>query len=469
MKNVLENVFSLEYCCNCGVCTAVCPKNCLEMQLGENGEYRPQLRLGKECVSCSLCLQVCPWSGIVSENEETLGLELFPTGNTEYSEALGRWDKTFVGATSSDPVREQAPSGGLASSTLCRLLEMGEIDAAIVAESLPERPWFRPFIARTSEEIRRSSGSVYHVMTLGPVLNEILQGPVRKYAIMALPCAVKSLRLAQKRIPALRERLKYIFTLTCGGCNSLHVADLLCVMLHSREHGLKYRSKVGARHSQDFRVTTRENADERQVRLRGLFGFLWINHVGQLNSCAMCDDLFGTLADVTFMDAWLPDYFPELRGTNLVVSRNPKISHILETAFQNGQFCGGVISAERVVESQQKVLAERHHTSAIRWSYEKKSRTSETLLPCKRDLITLRPFTKNDEKEARARIRFHRQTRRYLAKFSRKYSNPARLYPRIYVYRVFWKTLCSLTLNGLLGKTIRSLKFDKNQNQEENS
>lgn len=460
MRNVFDQVLPFDFCCGCGVCSTVCPKNCLRMELAENGEYRPVLT-EKECISCGLCLQVCPYSGEVPENEETLGLTLFPNGKTELSEALGRWDETFVGASAETSVRQSAPSGGLATSVLCQLLEAGKINAAVVAKPFLERPWFEPCIARAPEEIHRSSGSVYHVMTLGPVLREILENPPQRYAVMALPCAVKAIRLAQKKIPELRKRIPYVFSLTCGGCNCLHVADLLCVMLRDRKSGLKYRSKVHSRQSQDFRITTLQHPDERQIRLLGLFGFLWINHVGHLNCCGMCDDLLGSLADATFMDAWLDEYFSNCSGTNLIVTRNPEITEFLKNGLAAGKFAGETIAPERVLESQAVALRERTHTSALRWHYEKKHRSQGAPIPEKCPKIVSAVLTPQDEKEARARVRFQRQTRKYLARFSRFYANPDRWYPRIYVYRVFWKVLCSLTFNGLLSKTLHSLKSIK--------
>ena len=55
------------------------------------------------------------------------------------------------------------------------------------------------------------------------------------------------------------------------------------------------------------------------MRMRGLFGYLWVNEVGGLRSCLFCDDVFAELADATFMDAWLPEYAADRCGTNLVI------------------------------------------------------------------------------------------------------------------------------------------------------
>ena len=40
--------------------------------------------------------------------------------------------------------------------------------------------------------------------------------------------------------------------------------------------------------------------------------------------------MFGELADVTFMDAWLPEYIKEYRGTSLIISRIPLVKELLE-------------------------------------------------------------------------------------------------------------------------------------------
>lgn len=58
-------------------------------------------------------------------------------------------------------------------------------------------------------------------------------------------------------------------------------------------------------------------------------GIAWNNRWVTPNACNFCDDVFAELADVCVMDAWLPEYSRDSRGTNLLISRTPMVSNFL--------------------------------------------------------------------------------------------------------------------------------------------
>jgi coenzyme F420 hydrogenase subunit beta len=213
------------------MCAAVCPSRRLQMVETEHGEYRPQAT-GSCAKSCRLCLEVCPFSNEHGQDEDTLGLELFGAQEgCSHDDSLGWVRDTFVGGLADESERLKAPSGGLATAVLRQLLRDKEIDAAIVLQPQVERPWYGSVIAETEQQVLASRGSVYHVAPFDKVISEVLAGPERSYAVVALPCAAKAIRLAQKRLPALRRRIRYVLGLTCGGYRSLLFADLLTALM----------------------------------------------------------------------------------------------------------------------------------------------------------------------------------------------------------------------------------------------
>ncbi len=347
-----------------------------------HGEYHPQAT-GTCGESCQQCLRVCPFSNVHGQDEESLGQARFAADAAcTRDEILGWVRDTYAGGLADEAQRLAAPSGGLTTAVLCHLLESGEVDAAIVLHPLAERPWYRFCIAETSEQIRASRGSVYHTAPLDKVIAEVLSGPQRKYAVVALPCVAKALRLAQARWPALHRRIAYVLGLTCSGQRSLFFPELLMSLMGASAGLLRYRSKRYARTSRDYRAELQCGPSVRSVRMLGLCGYLWVNAVGRFKSCLFCDDVFAELADATFMDAWLPEYRPDRRGTNLVVSRNARLSAILESLFESGQCEGGRIAAEKVIQSQIGVVRQRREGLAARclaaeqaWGYAPRKRT----------------------------------------------------------------------------------------------
>jgi coenzyme F420-reducing hydrogenase beta subunit len=365
-----------------------------------------------------------------------------------------RWHQTFVGGVSRDSERLKAPSGGLATALLCRLLEENKIDAAIVAAPTTERPWFERRIATTAEEILHSRGSVYHVLKNDDVLREILTDPERRYAVVALPCMAKAIRLAQATIPKLKQRIRYVFSLTCGGCNTLHIPDLLTVMLGNRQAGIRYRSKRNSKNAQDFSVALPDHPERASVRMLGLFGFLWINHVGRLTSCLHCNDVFAEWADATFMDAWLSEYIPDVRGTSLAISRCTELSEMLEAMFHDGTLQGGTIAPERVRESQASLIEERQRHHRIF------SALANVPSPFGGGGTTF-VLTEAELRWGKRYLAFHHDMRKLLRYYSYRLARRPNWYSRFYIIRLFWLLFLSLLRHRLLKKTMQSLHLLK--------
>ena len=116
--NILDTVVRYDYCCNCGLCAAVCPRRQLRMEENQFGEYHPQ-PLGRCAESCSLCMQVCPFSNQHGEDEDALGKELFGNDTAcKHYASMGWVRDTFVGGVADEAQRLQAPSGGLTTASL---------------------------------------------------------------------------------------------------------------------------------------------------------------------------------------------------------------------------------------------------------------------------------------------------------------------------------------------------------------
>ena len=457
-NTVMEKVVRHELCCCCGLCAAVCPQQRLVIQETEYGEFFPFVEKNvntpkKTCDDlCRLCLSVCPCvPGIKTENVPWAEL-LDSDGETfRHDDVLGAYHQTYVGAVSRDSERLKAPSGGFATALLCRLLEKKQIDAAIVASPTTERPWFERRVATTMEEVLQSRGSVYHVLKNDDVLREIIDGPECCYAVVALPCMAKAIRLAQQRFPKLKRRIRYVLGLTCGGCNTLHMPDLLTVMLGEQHAELCYRSKRNAKNARDYSVALPDQPERPSVRMLGLFGFLWINHIGMLSSCLYCNDVFAKWADVTLMDAWLPEYIPDARGTSLAISRNTEVSEQFDAMLSDGTFQGGIISPERIRESQESVTEERQRYHRVFSELAGLSTGHSNTATCsKKELCWGKRF-----------LACHRNMRKLLRYYSHKLAQHPNWYSRVYIVRLFWLTFLSLVRHRLLKKTIQSLHFLK--------
>ena len=83
-----------------------------------------------------------------------------------------------------------------------------------------------------------------------------------------------------------------------------------------------------------------------------LFGSNWSDGLFKANSCNVCDDVSAETADVVFGDAWFPPFDKDWRGNNVIISRNPKITNIINLGKKNNEINLKKISDQDFIKSQ---------------------------------------------------------------------------------------------------------------------
>ncbi|MEM3526327.1 MAG: coenzyme F420 hydrogenase/dehydrogenase beta subunit N-terminal domain-containing protein [Candidatus Jordarchaeaceae archaeon] len=166
-----QEVIRTGVCCSCSTCVSVCPEKALTME-GET----PKL-VGK-CTSCGVCYRAC---------SRTL---------TSTRSLIGDFVAAFVGKSALDKVKGQ--DGGVVTSLLLYAMDNGLIDAAIVTMKSEEEPW-KPVarIVTSSEELLKSSGSIYsHSQTVEALVEAINKG-YRSIAFVGTPCNIDAVAKMQ--------------------------------------------------------------------------------------------------------------------------------------------------------------------------------------------------------------------------------------------------------------------------------
>lgn len=353
------------------------------MEIDEFGEYKP--KLVSECSpNCELCLQVCPFNNN-ENNEDTIGNKLFAhLPKVKHDNTLGYFQNCYVGYITDEQGRFRSASGGMTSGLLKALLAEGLVERVIVPQPTNRNsPLFEFRSASSEAQIEESKGSVYHPLQMADVLREVIEGPDLSYAMTLLPCFAKAVRLTQQLNPKLKSRVKYVLGLTCGGCPNAQFTEVLsCASGLTVPEKVEFRNKQGAKRASDFRFASkRADRVSRLMPFYSLYGFLWLNKFFSHRACAFCDDVFAETADICLMDAWLPAYTKDRRGTSLAICRNEELGGVIEHLSKSGRFCIQQIRKTSVIASQAELTKYKRIEISTRVDVAKKS---SRFVPAKR-------------------------------------------------------------------------------------
>lgn len=362
-SHVSAKVVSANLCIGCGLCAALCPQDVLTMQWNRYGEYNP-VEMTPCTTECGLCLKVCPFA-TSEENEDTIGERLYgAVPGIRHRSETGYYLAAYVGY--SERHRPTSASGGMATWLLEALLAEGIVNHVICVAPTgdPER-LFAFQVFDTPEDVRTGAGSAYYPVEMSGVIRQVLEVPGR-YAVTGLPCFLKAIRLAQQRNKKLRERIVVTVGLVCGQLKSRQFTDYVAALAGVRGEvtGVRYRGKSPDQPVSNYHyVFTTADGEERRILWTEGIAEAWGNRWFTPEACNYCDDVFAECADVTCMDAWLPEYSRDSRGTSLLLVRSPAVREVLE----RGQgACLEPIPVERVVQSQGGVVAIKRQHLAYR-------------------------------------------------------------------------------------------------------
>jgi len=354
---VIDEVVKNELCIGCGTCAGICPQKILKIQDNEYGEYIPSEV--QVCDShCGLCMEVCRFGD--NENETQIGAKIY--GSTEgikYLPETGYYLDSYVGY--SNEFRQSSASGGMAVWLLTKLLKEGIVDHVIcpTPQKNPEK-LFSFEILSDENSIKAASGSVYYPVEMSEVIQKIIEFPGR-YAVSGLPCFIKALRLASQKNRKLRERIAFTIGLVCGQMKSKNYTKYIAALAGKKDlnkiQSVYYRGKDPENPASNFYYHfTDEHGLKYKIFWSDGISEAWVNRWFTPNACNYCDDVFAELADVTFMDAWLPEYSKDSMGTNLVLVRSSEILALIQEGMEKNEIYLSTISIEKVIKSQAGVL-----------------------------------------------------------------------------------------------------------------
>jgi len=356
-----------DVCSGCGVCAAMCPSGVNAMQYDARaGMFLPGAASDTCAIACGLCDRVCPFWPDGAPTAE-LSRDLYgAVPGIQRDDVIGYHLATYAGYSPAH--RLTSASGGLTTWLLEELLASGQVDGVVCVGPDAQSPTLFSYrLCRSVDEVSACYGSCYQPVHLGSALREVMETEGR-YAVVAVPCVARAVRLAMRHSPKLASRVATVVGLVCGQMKSRHFVEYLATRSFGSQEPtrVRFRAKRQGHPASDFAFSFTWNAAGQDTSLElgwsEAIASVWGRRLFALQACDHCDDVFAECADIALMDAWLPQYERDWRGTNLVVVRSAQYAHLLMHEAQRGQVHleevrpADVLAAQRGVVHQKRVL-----------------------------------------------------------------------------------------------------------------
>ena len=218
MSKSIQQVVNSGQCCSCGICTGVCPKSAISLEM-KKGIPTPRIH-EENCIQCGLCVDVCPGkSGI----DEAVSLKL----NEVKTYCIGDYKATEICHTTNDILLKKATSVGVVSSIISTLLREKSVygyAAAFVVKSNNFETMVKTEICKEPKQVNGSEKSRYISVSQEDAVRYMLTYREEKLIVTGTSCAIQGISNVIRKFHLKRENYLLI-GLFCDKLMTYHVWD----------------------------------------------------------------------------------------------------------------------------------------------------------------------------------------------------------------------------------------------------
>lgn len=361
----IDDVLAGGACSGCGACS-VATSGRIPITLTPYGARQASTD-GASDADKAIASRVCPFAR-ESPDEDAVAAEVFPP-TLDHDDRIGRFLKISAAQVASDDYVIDSSSGGMTSWFVGRLLAEGDVDG-VIHVGRDEADLFGYRVSYDMDAVLGNRKSAYYATTFADAVSSI-EGDGRRYAIVGVPCFITAARHLVRVRPSLADQLVYFVGLVCGHLKTEAFAQLLAWQVGVAPDQLAevdFRVKHPHRDAQDYSFAARRRGRSQWASKpnRRLFGANWGHAMFQLGACDFCDDIFAETADVVLGDAWLEGFRQDWRGTNVVITRSPRLQEILDSGEGSGAVRVWPLSPDDAAKSQAGNYRHRRDGLAVR-------------------------------------------------------------------------------------------------------
>ena len=336
--NTIESTVCNNLCISCGICKAVCPKDCIEFHK-EKGMRLPAIDKNS-CIECGKCYQVCPGKGF--------DYTRFVNDTEESSFWFGSYRNVYTAYSLDEQRRSNGVSGGVVTELVYRLLEDKEYESAFL---IGTHQYLRDEVAvkryTAGQSLEDTQKSRYLPVSQEKAISYILSHRKEKVILVGTGCFVEGFMNVMDSYK-LDRRQYFIIGLFCDKTMTGNVVDYF-----SRHSALKgqrmdkffFRTKEAGGWPGGVQIISEEGRgmnlpNTERMKVKDYF---------QPERCLYCLDKLNMFADISVGDNYTGNN-SDLRGSNSVIVRTEEGQRIWDK-YATAIYCENS-SAEQVIASQ---------------------------------------------------------------------------------------------------------------------
>lgn len=338
-------VLDSKLCVSCGICAAICPKQCIKMNY-EEGQELPVID-GEKCINCKKCEIVC------GQHEKLMKEDSFPVAEKDL-ECYSAWIQE------SEQLKKST-SGGIVTALIETLLFDNSYEIAYLVSDVTSKERLSAKGYRKGEELDPTRKSKYVPVSYRIAVQEILKEPNRHVILVATPCVIKNLINVMEMFHLKRENFLLI-GLFCDKTLNYNIIPYFEHFSAKKMSHLYFREKGKSGWPGDVKICFEDGSYKYLPRLVRAFAKDYF----QLESCLYCFDKLNSLADISVGDDYTSRKTKE--GKNSVIVRTEKGKQVFQKLKINKELC-----SFREIENSQGISKKAENKLFRKYLYDANS------------------------------------------------------------------------------------------------
>ncbi len=318
-NNNINIVLKENLCIECGICRAICPQNCIDVQK-KNYNYQPHI--SSKCIDCGLCLKTCPVNNLKS----------YDSNKSVEQNILGGYKKIYSIKTKDKNLLQNATSGGVVTEIVRNLLKQDEYDCAFLVEGYSYNTQLETKYFDKNMDLSETQKSRYLTVSHFNSCKYILNNPDKKVILIGTGCTISGISNFIK-LKNLNRNNYLLIGLFCDKTMNYGVVEYFRQHPESRNKKLKnlfFRTKLAGGWPGNVRIeyTNGDILDlpnTERMKLKDFF---------ILERCLYCLDKFNKNSDISLGDNYIENN-KDIEGLSSVIVRSDIGANIISKLANN--------------------------------------------------------------------------------------------------------------------------------------